>query len=90
MNFGSGTGAGLPGYPVTMSGGAPSGAFLPVSAGVDDPADIRAGGVTGSNDWIGPEAPPASSAPGGFTGSAASTVLRTTALSLGIAPGGIA
>jgi len=92
MNFGSGTGAGLPGYPVSTSGGAPSGAFLPVSAGVDDPADIRAGGVTGSNDWIGPGSSPfpTGSAPGGFTGSAASTVLRTTALSLGIAPGGIA
>ncbi len=43
MNFGTGTGSGLPGYPVHTSGGSPSGAFLPVSAGVDDPANIRAG-----------------------------------------------
>ena len=91
MNFGPAPGPGFP-VPGLHLGGAPSGAFLPVSAGVDDPADIRAGGVTGSNDWIGPGSSPfpVGSAPGGFTGSAASTVLRTTALSLGIAPGGIA
>ncbi len=92
INLGAGTGSGLPGYPVSTSGGNPSGAFLPVVAGVDDPSNISAGGITGSNDWVGPNSNPfpVGSAPAGFTGSAASTVLRTTALSLGIAPGGIA
>ncbi len=90
-DFGAGTGNGLPGYPIHTAGGTPGGAFLPLSPGVDDPSDLRSGGITGSNDWIGPNPSPfpGGSAPGGFTGAAAGTVLRTTALSLGIAPGGV-
>lgn len=91
-DLGAGTGSGLPGYPVVTAGGAPSGVFLPVRPGVDAPTRLAAGGITGSNDWIGPNMSPfpAGSAPGGLTSNAASTVLRTSALSLGIAPGGVA
>ena len=32
------------------SGGAASGAFLPIAPGVDNPAMIQAGGVVGGND----------------------------------------
>ena len=90
-DFGAGTGSGLPGYPVVTAGGAPSGVFLPVRPGVDAPSRIQAGGITGNNDWIGPNTSPfpSGSVPGGMTSGAASTVLRTTALSLGIAPGGV-
>ncbi len=90
-DFGAGTGSGLPGYPVVTAGGAPSGVFLPLRPGVDAPSRIQAGGITGNNDWIGPNTSPfpAGSVPGGMTSGAASTVLRTTALSLGIAPGGV-
>ncbi len=90
-DFGAGTGSGLPGYPVVTVGGAPSGVFLPVRPGVDAPSRIQAGGITGNNDWIGPNMTPfpSGSAPAGLTSDAASTVLRTTALSLGIAPGGV-
>ncbi len=99
-DFGSGTGAGLPGYQVYTSGGSPSGVFLPINAGVDDPANLQAGGVIGNNDWIGlnPNPFPTGSAPTNsgnpaaptpFNYNAANTVLRTTVLSLGIAPGGV-
>ena len=91
MDFGSGTGSGLPGYPVVTAGGSPSGVFLPIRPGVDAPTELRAGGLTGDNDWIGPNTTPfpVGSAPVGLTSAAASTVLRTAALSLGIAPGGV-
>lgn len=91
-DFGAGTGSGLPGYPVVSAGGAPNGVFLPVRPGVDAPSRIKAGAITGNNDWIGPNTNPfpAGSAPTGLTSAAANTVLRTAALRLGIAPGGVA
>lgn len=96
-NFGFGTFNGLPGYTVYTIGGSPNGVFLPIHAGVDNPLNIQAGGVIGNNDWIGPNPHPfpSGSAPGTGNGSpttyggAADTVLRTSALSLGIAPGGV-
>jgi hypothetical protein len=100
-NLGFGTGAGLPGYTVYSVGGSPNGVFLPVLSGGGDPYNINAGGVIGNNNWIGtnPNPFPTGSAPttgsGAPTSSPASygnardTVLRTNALSLGIAPGGV-
>lgn len=96
-NFGFGTFNGLPGYTVYTIGGSPSGVFLPIHAGIDNPLNIQAGGVIGNNDWIGPNPHPfpSGSIPGTGNGSpttyggAADTVLRTSALSLGIAPGGV-
>ena len=91
-DFGAGTGSGLPGYPVATAGGGPSGVFLPIRPGVDAPSQIQTGAITGDNDWVGPNAVPfpGGSAPVGPAATAGSTVLRTTALSLGIAPGGVA
>ena len=106
LDLGFGVGAGLPGYTVYSMGGSPNGVHLPIHTGVDDPNNIKAGGVVGNNDWIGsnPNPFPTGSAPttgsglqnnpttGGAPasyGNAADTVLRTNALSLGIAPGGI-
>ncbi len=63
-----------------------------------DPTNIQAGGVVGNNDWIGtnPNPFPIGSAPTTSGGTpdpsiynAQNTVLRTNALSLGIAPGGV-
>lgn len=96
-NLGYGTFAGIPGYTVYTIGGSPNGVFLPIHAGIDNPLNIQAGGVIGNNDWIGPNPHPfpSGSIPGTGNGSpttyggAADTVLRTTALSLGIAPGGV-
>ncbi len=96
-NLGFGAGAGLPGYTVYNAGGASNGAFLPVFPGTD-PSAIQAGGVIGNNDWIGtnPNPFPVGSAPTTSGGTpdpsiynAQNTVLRTNALSLGIAPGGV-
>jgi len=98
-NLGFGTGAGLPGYTVYSAGGAPNGVFLPVFPD-GDPSNIQAGGVVGNNDWIGtnPNPFPTGSAPTNsgnpaaplpFNYNAQNTVLRTNALSLGIAPGGV-
>ncbi len=91
-DFGAGTGSGLPGYPVVSAGGAPNGVFLPVRPGVDAPSRVQAGGITGNNDWIGPNTNPfpVGSVPTGLSSGAANTVLRTAALRLGIAPGGVA
>jgi hypothetical protein len=97
-NLGFGTGAGVPGYSVYTAGGSPNGAFLPIKGGnapsSNNPDNIQAGGVTGNNDWIGtnPAPFPTGSAPlptGNGQYNAANTVLRTNALSLGIAPGGV-
>ncbi len=90
-DLGFGVGSGMPGYPVYTPGGAPSGVYLPVYPGVDDPGRILAGGVVGGNDWIGPNPNPFPTgfAPGGAVSNAADTVLRTNALSLGVAPGGV-
>jgi hypothetical protein len=95
-NFGFGTGAGVPGYSVYTAGGSPNGVFLPVKGApsVNNPDNIQAGGVTGNNDWIGtnPNPFPTGSAPDTYGvdyGNAGDTVLRTNALSLGIAPGGV-
>lgn len=96
-NIGFGTGAGLPGYTVYTTGGSPNGVFLPVFPD-GDPTNIQAGGVIGNNDWIGtnPNPFPTGSAPTTAGGTpdpsiynAQNTVLRTNALSLGIAPGGV-
>jgi hypothetical protein len=91
-DFGAGTGNGLPGYPVVTAGGSPSGVFLPIRPGVDAPQNIQTGALTGNNDWVGPGTDPfpAGSAPAGLDSSAVNTVLRTAALSIGIAPGGVA
>lgn len=93
-NLGFGTGAGVPGYTVYTAGGSPNGVFLPIKAApsVNNPDNIQAGGVTGNNDWIGtnPNPFPSGSAPTSPMGyNARDTVLRTNALSLGIAPGGV-
>ena len=90
-DLGFGPAAGMPGYPVYTPGGAPSGVYLPIFPGEDDPGRILAGGVIGANDWIGPNPDPfpTGSAPGGATSNAADTVLRTNALALGVAPGGV-
>ena len=93
-DLGFGTGAGLPGYGVYTSTGSPNGVWLPVKAApsVNNPDNIQAGGVTGNNDWIGtnPNPFPSGSAPTSPMGyNARDTVLRTNALSLGIAPGGV-
>ncbi len=88
---------GLPGYTVYNAGGSPNGVFLPVFPD-GDPSNLQAGGVVGSNDWIGtnPNPFPTGSAPTTSGGSpdpsiynAQNTVLRTNALSLAIAPGGV-
>ena len=103
-NLGLGVGNGVPGYSVfNASGTATNGGILPVYPGNDNPANIRAGGVIGDNEWVGPNTNPfplGGSTPGtgtgttggtvGSYGNAADTVLRTNALSLDIAPGGVA
>ena len=96
-NLGFGTGAGLPGYTVYTAGGSPNGV---VPAGVPRRGSdkLTAGAVVGNNDWIGtnPNPFPTGSAPTTAGGTpdpsiynASNTVLRTNALSLGIAPGGV-
>jgi hypothetical protein len=96
-NLGFGVGAGLPGYTVYSAGGSPNGVFLPIFPD-GDPTNIQAGGVVGNNDWIGPNPNPfpTGSAPTTAGGTpdpsiynAQNTVLRTNALSLAIAPGGV-
>jgi len=96
-NLGFGTNNGLPGYTIYTSGGSPSGGFLPVFPD-GDPSNIQAGAVVGNNDWVGtnPNPFPTGSAPTTAGGTpdpsiynAQNTVLRTNALSLGIAPGGV-
>ena len=97
-NLGYGTGAGLPGYTVYTAGGSPNGVVPAGVPGRRDPTNIQAGAVVGNNDWIGtnPNPFPTGSAPTTAGGApdpsiynAQNTVLRTNALSLGIAPGGV-
>jgi hypothetical protein len=87
---------GLPGYPYvdpSISMTAPSG-FLPIMPGVDDINNVVAGKAVGSDLNVGGNPQPfpytAQSTPGGFVQapSPKDTVLRTNALSLGIAPVG--
>ncbi len=96
-NLGFGTFNGLPGYTVYTTGGSPNGVFLPVFPD-GDPSNLNAGAIVGNNDWIGtnPNPFPTGSAPTTAGGTpdpsiynAQNTVLRTNALSLGIAPGGV-
>ncbi len=98
------TGAGIPGFPiydpaVGTIGGVPIG-YVPDFPGVDAIDKIQTGGVVGDNDWIGtnPNPFPLGSAPTNsgnqsaplpFNYNAANTVLRTNALHLKIAPGGV-
>ena len=98
------TGAGLPGYPYYDPAGpggttTPAG-YLPNYPGVDGIDQIKTGGVVGNNDWIGlnPNPFPTGSAPTNsgnpaaplpYNTSVANTVLRTNALHLAIAPGGV-
>ena len=98
------TGAGIPGFPFYDPAGpggttTPAG-YLPDFPGVDALDRIQTGGVVGDNDWIGlnPNPFPTGSAPTNsgnpsaplpFNYNAANTVLRTNALDLSIAPGGI-
>jgi len=98
------TGAGLPGYPyydLAGPGGSttPAG-YLPNYPGVDGIDQIKTGAVVGNNDWIGlnPNPFPTGSAPTNsgnpsaplpYNTNVANTVLRTNALHLGIAPGGV-
>jgi hypothetical protein len=90
--------AGLPGFPyhqasdpLVGSAGAPEG-FLPVDPGVDNINNLAAAKDPGNPDSLGgnPSPFPSGSAPTGFTQppSVKDTVLRTTPLSLGIAPAG--
>ncbi len=96
VDFGFGTGAGLPGYPVYTAGGSPNGVFLPISPD-GDPTALQAGGVVGNNDCDRHEPEPVPDWFGSDTRwhpdpsiyNAQDTVLRTNALSLGIAPGGV-
>ncbi|HMS61696.1 MAG TPA: hypothetical protein PKD63_05395 [Solirubrobacteraceae bacterium] len=97
-------GAGIPGFPiydpaVGTIGGVPVG-YLPIFPGVDAIDRIQTGGVVGDNDWIGtnPAPFPTGSAPTNsgnpaaplpFNYNAANTVLRTNALHLKVAPGGV-
>jgi hypothetical protein len=87
---------GLPGYPyvdpsITTAG--PTG-FLPIKPGVDDINNVVAGKAVGNDLNVGGNPQPfpytAQSTPGGFiqAPSPKDTVLRTNALSLGIAPVG--
>ena len=81
------------------NGGSPNGVFLPIlRTGIR--RRLQAGGVVGNNDWIGtnPNPFPTGSAPTNsgnpavplpFNYNAQNMVLRTNALSLGIAPGGV-
>jgi len=101
LPFGSGFlpaagGPGLPGFPFidpSVSTTTPSG-FLPVTPGVDSIDAVTAGKATGDNNQVGGNPQPfpytAQSTPGGFTQppSPKDTVLRTNALSLGVAPAG--
>jgi hypothetical protein len=93
---------GLPGYPLHQAGdpqdpslgsaGAPEG-FLPVSAGVDNPANLVAAKDPGNPNSLGgnPTPFPSGSTPGGFgPPSTADTVLRTSPLKLSIANPGTA
>ena len=98
------TGAGIPGYPYYDPAGpggttTPAG-YLPNYPGVDGIDQIKTGGVVGNNDWIGlnPNPFPTGSAPTNsgnpaaplpFNYNVANTVLRTNALHLAIAPGGV-
>ena len=87
---------GLPGYPYvdpSVSLTTPAG-FLPVTPGVDSVDAVKAATDAGNNNSVGGNPQPfpytAQSTPGGFTQppSPKDTVLRTNALSLGIAPAG--
>jgi hypothetical protein len=87
---------GLPGYPFidpSFSTTSPAG-FLPVKPGVDSIDAVVAGKAAGDHNQVGGNPQPfpysAQSTPGGFTQppSPKDTVLRTNALSLGIAPVG--
>lgn len=97
--------AGIPGFPfydVAGPGGSttPAG-YLPIFPGVDALERITSGGVVGDNEWIGPNpfpfpggVPPgvgtgtSGGAPSTY-GGAADTVLRTNALHLAVATGGV-
>lgn len=96
--------AGIPGFPYYDPSGpggyaSPAG-FLPVFPGVDALDEIRTGAFTGNNEWIGPNGNPFPTgsaptnsgnpaAPLPFNYNAANTVLRTNALHIGIAQGGL-
>jgi hypothetical protein len=98
------TGAGIPGFPFYDPAGPggltqPAG-YLPNIPGVDALDRIQVGGVVGENNWIGlnPNPFPSGSAPTNsgnpaapfpFNYNAPNTVLRTNALHLAIAPGGV-
>jgi len=102
--FGFATGAGIPGYPYYDPAGpggltTPAG-YFPSFPGVDGIDQIKTGGVVGNNDWIGtnPNPFPTGSAPTNsgnpaaplpYNTNTANTVLRTNALHLKIAPGGV-
>ena len=97
-----GTGAGLPGYPYydpSVSLTTPAG-YIPSYPGPDGIDQIKTGGLVGNNDWIGlnPNPFPTGSAPTNsgnpsaplpYNYNAANTILRTNALHLKIAPGGV-
>jgi hypothetical protein len=104
LQFGAGFlptlgGPGLPGFPfysaaaplVGPTGGPPDG-YLPVDPGVDNINNLAASKAPGVLDALGgnPSPFPTGSAPGGFTQppSVKDTVLRTSPLSLSIAPAG--
>jgi hypothetical protein len=102
--FGFPTAAGIPGYPYYDPAGpggttTPAG-YFPSYPGVDGIDQIKVGGVVGNNDWIGLNSNPFPtgsaptnsgnpSAPLPFNYNAPNTVLRTNALHLAIAPGGV-
>ncbi len=98
------TGSGVPGFPYYDPSGpgypGPPAGYIPNYPGVDGIDQIKTGGVVGNNDWIGtnPNPFPTGSAPTNsgnpaaplpFDYNAANTVLRTNALHLAIAPGGV-
>jgi hypothetical protein len=102
--YGFPTGAGIPGYPFYDPAGpggttTPAG-YIPDFPGVDALDRIQTGGFVGDNEWIGlnPNPFPTGSAPTNsgnpaaplpFNYNAENTVLRTNALDLSIAPGGV-
>jgi len=101
VTFGAGAlpslgGPGVMGYPYTTSPGYPTVAFLPINPGINDTLDNsvrpRTGTLPGNDDIVGGSTNPfpSGTGPGGFTATAADTVLRTNALSLSVAtPGSV-
>jgi hypothetical protein len=89
-------GPGVMGYPYTTAPGFPTVAFLPINPGINDTNDNtvrpRTGTLPANDDIVGGAVNPfpTGTPPGGFTPTAADTVLRTNALNLEIAtPGSV-